>query len=588
MKNKLLLITKNPGNYLPIIESKYKNNNIIWLQLWPVVATQEIEKRFPALKIIKSTDFISNDDHFNIAKEVTEISKNWWNLLGLSKYGKEWEIDGLKITQIFAYEIEQVLTNLMFQILTVKRAINKVNPDELLFVDFKKTLQSAPKQMFEEFVSVSLFPFFQKNNMGVIAKQIFINQINKRKIHNYALIIEKIFSMNHDILIRKIKQKIIRKRILSNAIIISNSNRCLQKFEEVGKNFSNIFVLNDAKYINLNYKQQLKKINDEIAFDGISLHPFFIKIIPIIENNFNNLKHYYKKNIELAKAYNPKTYITVNLANSTELVKLWAFKNYGVRTVLASEGLGQPDNQLDIVVNSVLHPEIDIERWVSSKNFAKKYINNKKKVIISGYLNYQINEKLKAIKNTKSIVFALSIVSPYVKRAIVGEDMFEMLKSLSDVADAVSAFTEYKLILKLHPGDAINIPLYKEAIGHKPQVRIVINGKLNKIINESALVIIYDTSVGLESLLRGKNVICYNYTNRPTYITSIYDYVNHNPAKGAALLMTHSKQELKDSIEKLLPYGENNRPSPGLEYVLENARKDYDPEKVVKDLITCE
>ena len=55
-------------------------------------------------------------------------------------------------------------------------------------------------------------------------------------------------------------------------------------------------------------------------------------------------------------------YITINVASSIELVKLWAYKQNKVRTVWSSEGLGQPDSDLDIIINSVLHPEIDIER----------------------------------------------------------------------------------------------------------------------------------------------------------------------------------------------------------------------------------
>lgn len=582
-----LIITKYPGDYLSIIESNYKNNDIVWLQLWPVVNTKEIEKEFPKVEVIKSIDFISNEDHFRIANEVTEISNNWWDLLSLKKHGDEWNIDGLKITQIFSYEMELVLTNIMFHILAVNRTIKKFKPLEVLFID-RKGERFPSNEILDEFINFSLFPFYRKQFAKDKIKQILLVETANSKLQSTLSKLKNIFSKNPVFLLQKVKQRIIKPSLSNNNIIISNTNRCLHKFEEIAKNYHQIFILDDSTYVQSKNTISLVDFSQEIFFDGISLSPFLKKIVPLIENKWYNLQKYYKKNIELAKIYNPLMYITVNMASSIELVKLWAYKQTGIRTVLGSEGLGQPDKQFDVVMNSVFHPEIEIERWVASSFFAKTFEKNNRDIIITGYLDANINSNSvvkKSKQRKKVIVFALSLASTFVRRAITKVDIFEILQSVTDVARAVSEFSEVELIIKLHPGDDANIPLYKESSWYADKVKIVSHGNLNSIINKSDLVIIYDTSVGLESLIKNKNVISYNYTNRPSYITSIYDFVNHDPERGAALLMAHNFDELKISIKKLLPFGDNTKSTSGFEYVLENMREGYSVNRIVKSLI---
>jgi hypothetical protein len=179
----------------------------------------------------------------------------------------------------------------------------------------------------------------------------------------------------------------------------------------------------------------------------------------------------------------------------------------------------------------------------------------------------------------------LSSAQKFVRRAIVDKDMFEILQSIEDVCSVVSNFEDYQLIIKVHPGDSLHIPLFKQAANNNKNVKIILNGNLNEIICESHLVIISEGSTAVEALAKGKNVICYNHTNRPSFITSIYDYVNHNPEKGAALIMTHTKLELSTEINNLLKYADLNTPSPNFDFVLENAKIGYDVNKVVTDLI---
>ena len=480
--------------------------------------------------------------------------------------------------------MEQVLTNIIFQIQAVSVVIDSFSPNKVLFID--EIGASYPSNtVFDSFINNSLFPFFKDYYNNIDFEQIVKEKQELKK--NRSSFIKKIRSKSPSELLKNVKQKIIRLSLQENSIIISNGIRCLHTFVNVAKkNKSSLFILKDLFDMNNNETRSCTIYNrKEIFFDNISLKPFFDKIIPIIENKFYNLKSFYQKQIKLIIENKPTLYITVNIASSTELVKLWAFKKSNIRTVWSSEGIGMPDEKIMMVYNAVFHPEVDIERWTTSQFFSNTFAKNTKPVKVTGYLEGNINKEILKTKVKKQIVFALSIASFFVKRAIVGEDMFEILQSVSDVSDVVLGFPEYELIIKLHPGDSTNMPLCKNAIRNNSRVKIIADGNLNQIINQSELVIIYDTSVGLESLVKKKNVICYNYTNRPSYITAIYDYVNHDPEKGAALVISHTKKDLKKAIKKLLPYGNNTKPSPGLEYVLENAREDYDVEKVVKQIL---
>ena len=100
-------------------------------------------------------------------------------------------------------------------------------------------------------------------------------------------------------------------------------------------------------------------------------------------------------------------YITVNIANSIEIVKFWAYYKNGVRSVLSSEGLGQPDKDLGIIINSVVRPEINIERWVVSEFFSKIFHKNTKPVRITGYLDEGINNYVKLKSNLKTNIVCI-------------------------------------------------------------------------------------------------------------------------------------------------------------------------------------
>ena len=83
----------------------------------------------------------------------------------------------------------------------------------------------------------------------------------------------------------------------------------------------------------------------------------------------------------------------------------------------------------------------------------------------------------------------------------------------------------------------------------------------------------------------GKNVIWYNHTGRPNYISSIIKYLNHNPEEGNCIVEVKSKQGLKENIENLLKYSNYSKRSSKLEYILENAKENYNVYQKIKEVI---
>ena len=589
MKIPILFISTYDFNISKAIQKYDGKHKVYWLQLWPVKNLSNLIENYPELVIINPTHLITNDDHYNIANEISHISKNWWSLFGLDASGPEWHIDELKISQIFSYELEQILTNILFQTLSVVRAIEKYQPEELFFIEPETNSSIDGLNWIEVFSNFRLYDLFKGYSISCTKIEIQKSRVSRKKdlIERITLVLSGSYKMIR--FVRRLTSTLIKSKptLTPESILISSSDRCLQVLSQTPPYKQSVIIVKN-KNVEIVPRVKLLTENENYSlFHGVSLQPFIKLWLSYSENQFFSLKNLYEQTTKLIAGQSPLIYLTVNIANSTEIVKMWTYHQSGVRTVLACEGLGQPDSNLDVVINSVIHPEINVERWVSSKNFGKKFSNNGKPVRVSGYLDKAINKEYasQTLKSSNTITYALSIVNPLTRRAIIGEEIFEMLVSINNVSSAVSSFSGYTLNLRLHPGDRANIPIYKQQIDEAAKFRISIDEDLNKIIDDSALVIIYDTSVGLEALLRRKNVICYNYTNRDTYITSIYEYINHDPAKGAAMLMATNESELKDCINELLPYSNNIKPSPGLEYVLENARSDYNAVEVVKDLL---
>ena len=561
---------------------EFGEDKVHWLQLWPVLNNDYYERKFKNLTIHKYDEFISNKDHYFIEKEVDKFKYETFEILK----NKNFEINKLKISQIFSYELNQPLSKLFFLILCIDKFLKLFpNSKNLVFAGFSEN-RKTEILIKNSYVKTLIKILKTKHNFNFSYKSTI--ELNKRFkfndiiLNHFKTVKTNILKFGFKITINKILIKL-NNKVSVNSIIISNSTRCLEGFYDLHKDKSQIYILDNSNYFYQNNQLDLYSDNYSLFFLEYNISNLRLNVINYSLNEFENLKSFYSKTIKFISKNRPKLYITIDIMSSLNIVKMWAFKSNNVKVVLSAESLGltSADIRLYNVLSSVLHPEIkDIERWVVSE-FSKKAIHkNINNVIVSGYLGRIMNLGERSSNKSKTVLFCLSgAANNHVTRPIQDENMFEILKSVTDLADILSNQNHLNLIIKTHPGENLNIPLYAEAASKNKNTKIICDGNLTKLLTDSDVVIVYDTSVALEALYLKKSVICYDYLNRPSNLSQLRDNIIIN--KDISYLdIAKNKRELKEKINKSLTsdfdfknlklsqYIENNYPEYSDEFII--------------------
>ena len=99
---------------------------------------------------------------------------------------------------------------------------------------------------------------------------------------------------------------------------------------------------------------------------------------------------------------------------------------------------------------------------------------------------FQAKKKSNKTKK-KQITFFLSSPNKTYQRAFNDENIFEILRSIKDVSYAVSNFKDYKLLIKIHPGDTYLIPILKLCLPHKMEYKIMDKSNNYDLIKSSKI-----------------------------------------------------------------------------------------------------
>tara|TARA_B110000211_G_scaffold72476_1_gene84073 strand:- start:869 stop:1657 length:789 start_codon:yes stop_codon:yes gene_type:complete len=262
---------------------------------------------------------------------------------------------------------------------------------------------------------------------------------------------------------------------------------------------------------------------------------------------------------------------------------MWAFKNSGIRIALAPEGLGQPNRELSLVMDTIVCPDIDVERWlVSEASYLNYYKDLNLKTRITGFLQYHFPQSKPKLNNNRITVFLGGTAQKHLFRPILHETIFGIIKFITDILDVFRDYPKTELIIKVHPGDYNKIHILKQLIKPYKKVKIIINANSHNLIKNSDLIIAYDTSSVIESLAFNKNVVIYDYTDRTSYINSISEFLNNG------LHITNTKVQLKNKIKFLIENPLQTIDTSELSMVLENHKKDYNINEIVNKLILDE
>lgn len=569
----MILISNDNTDFADLL-SRSEDNEHFWLQLWPVTHVVPNNK-VKNLKIFKYSDFIFNKQHYDVESEIKLFSKEVFKKLKTKKF----KIDGLSLNQIYAYELEQPLSKLFFILICIDKFLKSINRNETVYLSgFYDNDQT--KVLGDNFYK-TIFIKILENHFD-LKIQTYNPTINNDKalksfFKTYNLLKANLFSHGFKTTLHKIINKL-NNKIYNNSIIISNSTRCLENFYSYKSKNENVYILNNSYYKKYKHEKLSFNDNEKVFFKDIDLSILRKSIINYCLGELNNLKIFYSKIQLFVRKYNPKYYVTIDIMSSKNLVKMWAFKNEKIKIILSAESLAltSADEKLMSVLSSVLHPEInDIDRWVVS-NFSKtNFHKNFKNVFVSGYLGKINHLKNHNNKKNKNILFCLSgAASNKVTRAVQDEDMFGILDSVKKVADVVSTFESLNLIIKTHPGENKNIPLYEDITNKYGNISVKCDANLSYLLSISDIVILYDTSVALEALSLQKPVICFNYLERPSNFSAVRDSII-NSKKIDYLSSVNNEIDLKLKISEFLNKEFKFQKSNLYDY-MENLNKNYD------------
>lgn len=577
----MILISNDNTDFAELL-SNSEDNEHFWLQLWPVTHIIPNNK-VKNLKIFKYSDFIFNQQHYDVESDIKFFTKEVFKKFR----NKKFKIEGLSLDQIFAYELEQPLSKLFFILICIDKFLKSINRKETVYLSgFYDNDQT--KVLGDNFYKTTFIKILKDHFDLKI--QAYNNKINNNKslktfIKTYNLLKVNLFSHGFKTTLYKVINKL-NNKIYNNSIIISNSTRCLENFYNYKSKNESIYILSNSYYKKCKHEKLSFSDNNKVFFRDIDLSILRKSIINYCLDELNNLKIFYSKIQIFVRRFNPKYYVTIDIMSSKNLVKMWAFKNEKVKIILSSESLAltSADEKLMNVLSSVLHPEInDIDRWVVS-NFSKNNFHRKfKNVFVSGYLG-KINQ-LHPYNNrkNKNILFCLSgAASNKVTRAVQDEDMFGILHSVKIVTKVVSTFASTNLIIKTHPGENKNIPLYENITNKYKNTVVKCNANLSHLLSISEMVILYDTSVALEALSLQKPVICFNYLGRPSNFSAVRESIIKSK-KIDYLSCVNNEKDLKSKISEFLNKEFKFQKSNLSDY-MENLNPNYDISKIDKYL----
>lgn len=608
MNNLNILLDENIDEVIDQIEefnSPKLNRNILTF-----VPLSLANKGSSTLSIFTPEDFLTPGDEYNLFDLVYNLSHHWYKYY--SENDSEPKLNETSISELFTYEIEQSLSGLLYVILVINRAIKKFKPSTLTI--FNRFCEGKDFiSLINQFNGLSEYLFLH-DLKGIFSKLndswgIKIDFVNTEKYYSKNTKSKSIFLrlklMHSRFTLNKVK-KLITKNFykLYNTrnprVIVNGNGKCLGEFISIAQKKFNIeyYPENDLEDLNIDADKvtHVEKINANVYLEDLLINYVIIRIIEFCLNKFQLLLQYYNNIIHSYSNVKIKLFVTIYASWAVNRVTILAFQNIKVRTCWHADGLGQPLGKIWKYYESASWYNNPSELWLLSKMIKEEYKKNKykKDIRITGYLDGYLcksskdpaglKRKLKIKPGDTVITYATSVTGIMNKRLVVEEGILEIFNGIKDFIYTIRKLPNYNLIIKLHPGFIKYKKLILKIIGEGSCVQVITNESMGDIINISDIVAVYHSSVGLETLLCNKKLIIYNHTNRPSFLTELHNHNLQYKNFQNNCSLIHTKEEIIPTIQKLLSVRTNVRED-GLDYILENANRDYDVSSVVDKLL---
>ena len=315
--------------------------------------------------------------------------------------------------------------------------------------------------------NISSFKIVKKNKFHLISFQKFINKHDKQDIEKHIQIINSTID-----------------NLFSNNLI-----------------FLRIFQINNYEfwsYFSEHFKQFCKSRFEESIEEIIMAEKFFEKIKPSL------IIHMY----EIA---------------SQEKILIYFARKYGIKSIVLQHGTPHiyfPNfSSLNRFHGTLpIYPEKKIFLWgnMMGKYALENGVNNKN-IILSGSPRHDpyFLMKDKKFSNDEIILIVLAQIDKKNSGSQLTEIYLNYEKILKIICNKLKPITNYKKIIKLHPGDMVWKTVIVEPIikSIDPSIKIISDGNLPELILSSLVVI----SVGLTTVLMEANIF-----EKPT-LTFLFD-----------------------------------------------------------------
>ncbi|MEK6945632.1 MAG: UDP-N-acetylglucosamine 2-epimerase [Nanoarchaeota archaeon] len=538
------------GNKLVLIENKdqaseYVKNKTKFGSFKPITLHFEAEEilKKKGIKFLTEADY-EKDFYF---EELNEKS-----LLATNKICKEidFRYKGISLLPLFHYKVCTLVTLAKVKLSILAEIIKKENPTEiLLFRESKLTDES---------------------NTGFILRKIFNKKITCIEYES-----EKISEIRDSLLIRlgglvqqiiaslriKFSKKEDNKIFISGPQTISNSviellledkkNKIIHFGERLSKSF---FI--DNKYIP--FYQFYKKKEPIFTYE----EKLKILLLKIENYNFPNidkeivgalreeLKELLKNNVKASFSWIDEIEELAR-RKKIDLVLLSEDTNQFAKTIVEATKVFKIPSI--VFMHGILSMKIDFVTptatyvFVFGKRYKTSFVKNgadKNRIIPIGCPRYDLLTPQQNRKKTKKIIYLMEVANKDI--LVPGTHLTEkdQKMALRAVFNVLKKFPEYSLILKIRPGwDMAGLPRAVAEEEGFSNFEVIEKTDNTKLINDSDIVIINHTTMGLEALLLDKPTICFTFRN----LESI------NPYKDTpAIDKVFDAESLEKSIRKCL------------------------------------
>jgi glycosyltransferase involved in cell wall biosynthesis len=503
-------------------------------------------------KVTISEDYLTHEDYLKIDDYVFNgVSKNW-DRTAAEKSGHIFTYRGIKLARIAEYGFQQFLIARIKALAVFDRAIKKENYKAAFIIDSNEELGRFERLIFKHYhIPAAAF--------RISVRKPFIKVVREKITSLISGLIDRLASLSIQ---GKKRLKLVDARLFYQLDIKDRKNFILAPFEK-GIKLRLRSLLKNGGYVALDSGRTNSKRNvdmgvrDAFIFEGI---PYWEvvedKIGSLVRGDFAK----FRKNIDILsnihKAHDIKSIILRNDVKEMEKTAvLWAKKN-NIPTLVVQHGILAEYNGHDKIFAD------KIAVWGSRAiRWYEKFGNDPGKIIVVGnpnfdkipnYEKYDNDEdfmgKLRIRTNKRYLVTLITPCTEVVKMSSFETD--DITYGLIEyVSNAVKSIGDINLVVKLHPNE--NLRAITKLVNKKNKNFMVIVGKtdLHKLIGLSDLVVVPDSTVGLEALIMKKPVVALNLGRRPPLVP----YAENNVAIGGykiADIESAIKNMLHDDGEK--------------------------------------